>query len=315
MSLEKVQELGDTVIVKYGGKKIALDPETNLDVDLIFVSHAHMDHLLRRPKRPIIASRETVEVAGVRGVRVDGFYESLDGISLIDSGHILGSRAIMFGDGDLLYTGDFAGRPRGFLKSLPPVHAKVLIMESTYGKAGYVFPPTGVVVEETMKLIAGAYDFGEGVSLHGYSLGKAQLLSYLFKSWRPLVINRRVYAINEVYRRHGVNLPTPDLVVDSQDEIKLKPFVYITHMSEHVEKAALNIRFTGWAKAVREQAMPLSDHADYNELIGFVKKVNPELVITVHGFKAELAAKLRSLGFNARPAGGYQKSLDEFQTY
>lgn len=310
--LEGIQELGDTVIVRYNGKTVALDPEKNFDVDLIFVSHAHMDHLLRRPSRPIISSKETVEIARARGVSVERFYEGLEGITLIDSGHILGSRAIMFGDGELLYTGDFAGRPRGFLKSLRPVHAKILVMESTYGRDGYVFPPTSAIVEETMKLISKAYDMGEGVSLHGYSLGKAQLLSYLFKPWKPLVVNRRVYAINEIYRSYGVNLPSPDLVVDSQDDIKFRPFVYITHMGERVDRAALSIRFTGWARRISEQAMPLSDHADYNELIWFVKRVNPELVITIRGFKGELAARLRSLGFNARPAGGFQRSLDEF---
>lgn len=310
--VEKVQELGDTVIVKYRGRTIALDPESNLDVDLIFVSHAHMDHLLRKPRRPIIASRETVELARVRGVSVQEFYEGLEGISLLDSGHILGSRAVLFGDGELLYTGDFAGRPRGFLKSLKPVHAKVLVIESTYGRDGYLFPPTSVIVEETMKLISAAYDMGEGVSLHGYSLGKAQLLAYLFKSWRPLVVNKRVYEINRVYTAHGVGLPSPDAVVESQREIRFKPFVYITYMGEPVDRAALSIRFTGWAKRVSERAMPLSDHADYRELIDFVKRVNPELVITVRGFKAELAAALRSLGFNARPAGGIQRSLDEF---
>jgi Cft2 family RNA processing exonuclease len=46
--------------------------------------------------------------------------------------------------------------------------------------------------------------------------------------------------------------------------------------------------------------MPYSDHADFNELIEFVSKVNPKEVYCTHGFDNFVSA-LRSQGFNAKP--------------
>ncbi|GBC73852.1 hypothetical protein HRbin04_01259 [archaeon HR04] len=35
------------MIVEYKGRRIALDPKNDTDVDLVFVSHAHTDHMHR----------------------------------------------------------------------------------------------------------------------------------------------------------------------------------------------------------------------------------------------------------------------------
>ena len=68
---------------------------------------------------------------------------------------------------------------------------------------------------------------------------------------------------------------------------------------------------TGWAvdRAARwrygvDAAFPLSDHADYNDLVAYVQRVNPKRVFTVFGFDGEFAADLRSRGYNAQPLKG-----------
>jgi DNA ligase-1 len=48
-----------------------------------------------------------------------------------------------------------------------------------------------------------------------------------------------------------------------------------------------------------DAAFPLSDHADFNELIEFVRQVRPRRVFTTHGFATDFAATLRDLGFDA----------------
>ena len=48
-----------------------------------------------------------------------------------------------------------------------------------------------------------------------------------------------------------------------------------------------------------DKVFPLSDHADYNQLIDFVGKVNPKTVYTVHGFTNQFAADLRREGITA----------------
>src|SRR5436305_3137480 len=64
---------------------------------------------------------------------------------------------------------------------------------------------------------------------------------------------------------------------------------------------------TGWAvdpncrfRYQTDAAFPLSDHADFEELIELVKKVAPKKVYTLHGFAADFAQTLRELGFDAQ---------------
>src|SRR5205823_1061388 len=64
---------------------------------------------------------------------------------------------------------------------------------------------------------------------------------------------------------------------------------------------------TGWAvdpncrfRYQTDAAFPLSDHADFPELIELVKRVGPKRVFTLHGFAADFAQTLREIGFEAR---------------
>lgn len=300
------------VLIKHEDKTISLDPEERVKTDITFVSHAHMDHLLRKEAGLVLASKETIEIARARGIKISNFTESYKDLNLVDSGHILGSRALLIGKNEILYTGDFSQRERAFLRKLDPINVKVLIMETTYGKKGYVFPPTATIVESVMKLIAEAYDSGMGISLHGYTLGKAQLIEYFFKSWRPLVVHKNIENINQVYRAHGISIPKPDLVVKSSNDLPNPPFLYVAPTYEVVENVYASVKFTGWAKRIGRKAVPLSDHADHDELVNFVKKVNPEIVITVHGFDKEFAEELRQMGFKAYSFSEQQLDLDAF---
>lgn len=62
-----------------------------------------------------------------------------------------------------------------------------------------------------------------------------------------------------------------------------------------------------------DEAFPLSDHADFEELMAFVKACDPSVVFTHHGFSVELASEIqRSLDIDAHPLIKNQKSLLEF---
>jgi Cft2 family RNA processing exonuclease len=64
------------------------------------------------------------------------------------------------------------------------------------------------------------------------------------------------------------------------------------------------MELTGWAQGGRtwgrraDASLPYSDHADFNELMSYVKQVQPGQVYTVNGFP-ELAAHLRARGYPA----------------
>ena len=110
----KVRMTKNGILCEIGGKQVYLDPK-NSDVNGVnFVSHAHSDHLPSKNGGTILSSIETSEIANLRGFKMENHVESLDDFSLIDSGHILGAKGLLFDD--IFYTGDVCTRDRGFLK-------------------------------------------------------------------------------------------------------------------------------------------------------------------------------------------------------
>ncbi len=64
---------------------------------------------------------------------------------------------------------------------------------------------------------------------------------------------------------------------------------------------------TGWAVDPNcryryrcDAAFPLSDHADFPDLLEFARRVNPKRVFTLHGFAADFAQTLRDEGYAAQ---------------
>ncbi len=316
--------------VEIGKTRYVLDPHSQVRADYTFVSHAHVDHMHTPSKNEkVIASSVTRELAKARGYDLGRTTEEAEGVELLDSGHILGSRAIRIAD-EVYYTGDASGRPRAFLGRCRTRQARILVMETTYGMPEYVFPSTAKLVNEVNDLVASAYDRGVPVVLMGYPLGKAQLLSYFFSSWDPIYYHERVAEMNRIHIEHGVKLK-PGTKFDPQkdkDSLPHGPWVMITPMSSgrsnlmaHLKKkyGAVLVAFSGWALGPgyrytmgADYSFPLSDHCDYQELVKLVQSVSPEMVYTVHGFAAEFARDLRRMGFSAKPLSAYQSSLSDF---
>ena len=163
---------------------VYLDPKkTDLD-GINFVSHAHSDHLPSKNGGTILSSIETNEISGLRGFTMKNHVHSIDGFSLIDSGHVLGSKGLLFDD--LFYTGDICTRDRGFLKAAKIPKCKTLITECTFGLPEFTFPKMDEIQNQVNQLIADLYAKGIPVILMGYQLGKAQTLTQMFGHWDPL---------------------------------------------------------------------------------------------------------------------------------
>ena len=169
--------------------RILLDPSKVESNDFVFISHAHSDHVYRKPRNKskitTITSVETEAIANARGYEItNAIYEGKD-LELIDSGHILGSKGLLAFN-ETFYTGDISIRKRAFLKlpkKIPQVDT--LIIESTFGLQDYIFPNHREIIHQANKIIADAYDKGHPVILMGYPLGKAQLLTNFFGHWDP----------------------------------------------------------------------------------------------------------------------------------
>jgi putative mRNA 3-end processing factor len=311
-----------------GSRKIALDPTRRFRADYVFISHAHSDHLPPSfGDATVIASEETIRLAQQRGLKVQRHVDSLPGLELVETGHILGSRGL-FVDGLFYYTGDLGGRARAFMPSPKRVKCETLVIESTYGRPNYVFPPLASVLLHANRLISGALDRGRSAVIEGYPLGKSQVLTYLFQSWSPLYVYGSVKTYNDIYRELGVELPECAEFISSPAELnklKRRPGVAVFPTTglrgearRYVEsiKAAV-IRFTGWALSYSastpgSQLLPISDHADFQELTRFVRSCRPDTVLTCHGFASEFSMQLRSEGYSSRPVSERQVSITDY---
>jgi Cft2 family RNA processing exonuclease len=76
-----------------------------------------------------------------------------------------------------------------------------------------------------------------------------------------------------------------------------------------VPQNSATIAVTGWAADPRaryslgvDHAIPLSDHADYDELLQAVEQVQPKVVYCTHG-PASFVDDLQDAGYDARQLG------------
>ncbi|MDQ3718470.1 MAG: MBL fold metallo-hydrolase, partial [Thermoproteota archaeon] len=118
------------IMMHHRDSVIALDPSHPANCHFTFVSHAHIDHLHKpgiekKNKSTVLASKETVLIAQARGYKMGKSAEQYDGFTLVDAGHILGSRGLLIGE-DIYYTGDMSMRERAFMKPAKVPHAKTL---------------------------------------------------------------------------------------------------------------------------------------------------------------------------------------------
>jgi DNA ligase-1 len=283
-----------------------------------FVSHAHSDHVARHSE--IIVSEKTARLMQARmpGQRVEhvvpfGEMRTIHGLplSLIPAGHIFGSAQIWMDatGGSLLYTGDFKLRQGKSAEPTEWKHAETLIMETTYGLSRYRFPPTEQVVNQIVSFCHDTLDEGGVPVLLGYSLGKAQeILCSLGGAGLVPMLHGSVYEMTRIYEQFGQNFC--EYVRYNAQEVKNKvlicpPSANRSRMLEKIPHKRVAM-ISGWAMDPNaiyryqvDAAFPLSDHADYTDLVRYVELVQPKRVLTLHGFAAEFARDLRERGFDA----------------
>jgi len=320
-----ISNQSNEILLKNDKIKIYLDPTHIIAEDFIFISHAHTDHLLNKRhlrkfnlKDKIISSDETSAIANLRGYSISDYLGSYEDFQMIDNGHILGSKGLLVNK-KIFYTGDLSTRKRAFLKKPEIPKVETLIIESTFGKPEYKFPPIDKIIHQVNSLISEMYSRGIPVILMGYSLGKAQILTSLFGSWDPLIVHDDIYRFNEIYKNFGIALEDAISLSNAKEKFILdkKPWIliypltngkqnFITYLKKKYN--AVTIGFSGWAVNKNychimnlDYVIPFSDHCDFDELVEVVKKSKPQKIFTIHGFQNEFAYHLNSLGFDAEP--------------
>jgi DNA ligase-1 len=283
-----------------------------------FVSHAHSDHIASHDE--IIVSERTARLMqarlpGERNEHVLNFGEratirGLD-VTLVPAGHIFGSAQFFLetASGSLLYTGDFKLRPGRSAEPAEWRHAETLIMETTFGLPRYRFPPTEEVVGQIVAFCRDALETGAVPVLLGYSLGKAQeILCALSGAGLKPMLHGTVHRMTRIYEQFGQSFCDHERYNANDVAGKVlicPPSVNRSRMLEKIPEKRVAM-ISGWAvepsaiyRYQVDAAFPLSDHADYTDLVRYVDLVKPQRVLTLHGFAAEFARDLRERGIEA----------------
>ena len=284
-----------------------------------FVSHAHTDHIARHelafatagtaalyrhrlgPRHRVqeMSYRKPIEFGGLR-------------LTAFPAGHCLGSAMLLAEDGQrsLLYTGDFKLDASVTAEAAELPRADILVMESTFGRPHYRLPPRDEVVARLLEIVFAALADGMTPVVHAYPLGKSQEVTKLLtSSGVPVLQHRVVYEVSRVYEECGVDLG--DFGLYEGQPLNGHAVITLPRSAREFRLPRLgktvSIAVTGWAKdeATKyrlgvDHALPLTDHADYDQLVETVRRVEPREVFCTHG-PPEFADHLRDLGFNAYP--------------
>jgi DNA ligase 1 len=289
--------------------------------NVAFVSHAHADHVARH--QTILCSPVSAHLLHVRyriahaRLRVMEFHQStrLDSftLTLLPAGHIAGSAMLHVLDetsgASLLYTGDYKLRPSRSAETAVWKNADTLIMESTFGLPRYVLPQTGIIEQQLCSFVRDTIADGRTPVLLGYSLGKAQEIAAILHAHKiPALSAPTVTKMTQALRDVGVPLPEPqpwDSDIPAGHALIAPP-----QLIRHADFARIphprTAMMTGWAlhpssryRYGCDAVIPLSDHADFPDLLRTADIVKPQKILTVHGSTRELAASLRAKHFNA----------------
>ncbi len=284
-----------------------------------FVSHAHSDHIARhelalgtpgtaclyrhrlgpRHRFTEMQYRQPIEFGDMR-------------LTAYPAGHCLGSAMLLADDGQrsLLYTGDFKLDASATAEGAELPHADILVMESTFGRPQYRLPPREEVIARLFEIVQNALAEGMTPVIHAYPLGKSQEVTRLLTaSGIPVLQHRVVHEISQIYEACGVDLG--DFGLYEGQPLNGHVVVTLPRSSNEFRLPRLgqtvSIAVTGWAKDAStkyrlgvDHALPLSDHADYEQLIETVRRVEPREIYCTHG-PVEFADHLRDLGFHAQP--------------
>jgi DNA ligase-1 len=244
-------------------------------------------------------------------------------MTLKPNGHILGSAQLLLScDGmDYGVTSDFRLHDSLLFRGAEPMRCETLVLETTFGAPAYVFPPYEKTVEEMVSWIRESSKRGL-VLLAGYSLGKAQELTRISNDagFVPLV-HEKIFEMNEIYRKHGVKLGKYERLdhnLKDHSVLIMPPQLVDRHLFstlEHFDRRKIfSALATGWEyRGYFDRVFPLSNHADYGDLMAYVERASPKLVLTDHGFCEDFARKLNRKGFNAKPLEHHkQRLMSEF---
>ena len=293
----------------------------------VFLSHAHADHVKLSKKSVFFATLQTIDLVRKRFGEAEFVplefskkkkFNDFD-LELLPNGHLLGSaQALLSGEGkDFVFTSDFRLQDSLLFRGITPLPCETLVLETTFGSPEYVFPKQSEVVSEMVSWVKEKSKKGL-VLLSGYSLGKAQELTRISnEAGIEPIVHDSIFELNNIYEKHGVKLGNYiklDHNLKDSGVLIMPPQLVDKHLFATLEyfdkRKVFSALATGWKfPGAFDKIFPLSNHADYNDLLEYVRLSNPKLILTDHGFCEEFARKLNKLGYNAKSLKQHKQKL------
>ncbi len=286
--------------------------DTERKREFVFISHSHSDYVGKN--RRILGTDKTVRIL----TRGTGKIEALTSpyrrqftlgpleLEMHPSGHVLGAAQLLVKrDGRrVVYTSDVNPRKTATAEQGVPIECDVLALPATYGAPMYRFPPREEVLGSIRKFVDDCLNDKATPVLIANQIGTAQeLMSVLGKAGYRLRVHRSIYDVAKVYKELGLTLPNCRRFQGSpaRDEVVIFPPILRRHTSIRklrkfktaiVSGKAVDPAFVYSQKV--DAAFPLSDSADFSELLKFIQATGASEVYLIDGHIEELSQELRN---------------------
>lgn len=291
--------------------------------DYAVVTHGHADHarwgskqVLTSASGQALVQERVGDKTAVQGIPF-GETVTRNGvrISLHPAGHILGSAQVRLEyKGEVtVISGDYKTLPDRTCETFEPVPCHTFITESTFGLPIYRWQPNEVLYAEINAWWRSCQEERRTAVIFAYALGKAQrILGGLDPEIGPILVHGAVVPFLKTYREQGIDLPTT-LYANKETAKEHKgsalvvapPSAMGTTWLKKFQPASLAFA-SGWM-AVRggrrrrglDKGFVVSDHADWEGLLGAIEATGAERIGVTHGQGDVLVRWLQQQGKQA----------------
>ncbi len=296
-------------------------------VERAVITHGHSDHCRWGMERYLCAEPGLAVLRARLGANAPidpiayGKALTINGVkvSLHPAGHILGSAQVRVEVGGEVWVvaGDYKVEPDLTCAPFELVKCHGFVTESTFGLPIYKWRPQSETFADINRWREENQREGKCSILLGYSLGKAQRLLAGLSDIGPIVVHGAVSEINEAYQWGGIRLPATSTTREHKrghtyegTTVVAPPGVVGSSWLRAFGPCSIAFA-SGWmALRIRQKSPGLdrgfvvSDHVDWESLLDVVKGTGAADIWVTHGYSAQVARHLKSLGMKARVLEG-----------
>ena len=305
------------VAIRSGETKLLFDAlDSDPTIPDLFISHVHFDHAkgFQFPIQKKHSTKETRELYEIDTGHEAGNWEPIRvgrrlqlgsvEVEAHDAGHVLGSvqYEIITHDENLVYASHLNFTDTLISRAAEIAPCDTLILEAAFPPTPEKLPPRESVIAAMVKWALDCVREHRIPTFAAEPLGTAQELVRIFNTWTGLrvIVHPRIARVNQVYENNALSLSWVDAGTENAQALVQdgKCVVIIPRRFDITQYAEFRIAYaTGWPTRTEKEmgkVFPLSEQADLQQLLMFVKEARPKSVFTFRGgsnILAELISK------------------------